>query len=210
MIGTGPLGDGLPGSFTDPWAAWDEFGNLFLSYVALDVNGNPVVAILLSTDGGKTFKAVGGGVPADHPEITAANGIVACTFENASTTNMNVIIARVIGLGQLGPFVNKGILNSAGKNLSDVAISPDGQIMVTFQSGGANLTPGPDDALVSINPDPLGTGTFSNPTIAASMNVGNLRAIPAQPVRACRTRLISLPSRMTVHDLILQTVPRDV
>lgn len=183
VIGTGPLGDGLPGAFTDPWATWDEFGNLFLSYLTLNVSNNPVLAILLSTDGGKTFKVVGGGVPADHPEITAANGIVACTYQNTSSGSINVTLARDIGLGQVAPFINKGVLNSAGDNLGDIAISPDGQLLVAFQSGGGNLTPGPDQARVSVNPDPLGSGSFSIPTVAASLNVGNSRPIPAQPVR---------------------------
>lgn len=204
VIGLGPLplGDGLPESFTDPWATWDEFGNLFLSYLMPpNANGGSTLIIALSTDGGKTFKAVGTGITVfDHPEITAANGMVACTYSSFPDTSIHVVVAKDIGLGLLGPFIVEGVPNSTLKNFGDIAIGPAGQAMVTFQSTLIATGPGPDQALVSVNPDPLGggafsnprplpVGEFSNPTVAADINVGDMRLIPAQPVRSVTANL---------------------
>ena len=190
VFGTGPLGDGLPPGRGDPWAAWDEFGNLFFSYGSFTANGDTVLTILLSTDGGKSFRTVSTGTPVfDHPEITAAHGLVACAYSSEPNAAIHVILAQVTGLGQVGGFGVEAVPNSNNKNFGDIAIGPDGQIMTTFQSTLASAGAGPDTALISVNSNPLGGGKFSNPTIAAFMNVGNSRLIPAQPVRSITATL---------------------
>ena len=56
--GNGSAGDGLPqcagGNFT---AAFDQFGNLFVTYAAANSSGQhgSEIAVVWSTDGGKTF-----------------------------------------------------------------------------------------------------------------------------------------------------------
>src|SRR5206468_2826795 len=94
VVGTGPLGDGLPGAFSDPWATWDEFGNLFFSYFTIAQGGTFQLVILLSADGGKSFSVVSQGTAIfDHPEITAANGIVAATYASVVNSSIRVILA---------------------------------------------------------------------------------------------------------------------
>lgn len=72
--------DGLPETFSDPWASFDQFGNLFFS----DIGGSSMdtLQIFLSTDGGKTFnsKLLFSETIFDHPELTAANGAIWCTY----------------------------------------------------------------------------------------------------------------------------------
>src|SRR5439155_9750567 len=43
--------------------------------------------------------------------------------------------------------------------------------------------PGPDTAIVSLDPNLLGASKFINSNIAANLNVGNTRPITPQPVR---------------------------
>src|SRR5439155_25787436 len=89
----------------------------------------------------------------------------------------------VSGTGQVGPFMTKTVPNSTLSNFGDIAIGPDGQIMVTYQSTLIATAGGPDRAMASVNTNPLGGGGFSTPTIAAFMDVGPFRTIPAEPVR---------------------------
>src|SRR5262249_16461258 len=134
------------------------------------------LAVLLSTDGGKTFTTVSNTIPInDHPEIAASKGMVAVTFNSPSPrTNagqIGVATASVTGLGQVGPFFLQTVPNSDGKSFGDVDIGPNGQIVVTYQS--TIFTPGPDTAIVSLDPNTLGSAKFNNPTTATSLNVGN-------------------------------------
>src|SRR5207249_3458815 len=55
-LGTGAAGDGLPTASTDPEAVFDQYGNLFVTYI--DFDDDTTVDVLLSTDGGKTFRAL--------------------------------------------------------------------------------------------------------------------------------------------------------
>jgi hypothetical protein len=186
VIGTGPQGDGLPFSLGDPWAAWDEFGNLFYSYLTSSTTAGTslTITVLLSTDGGKTFTTVSKGTPAfDHPEITAGNGIVAVAYSSLPAAAINILLAQVTGLGQVGLFGVEAVPNSNAKNLGDIAIGPSGQIATTFQSTLLATGPGPDKALISVNTNPFVGGKFSSPTIAAFTNVGNNRPITPQPAR---------------------------
>jgi hypothetical protein len=194
VIGTGRLGDGLPLSLGDPWAAWDEFGNLFYSYLSETSPGSSqfFLAVLLSTDGGKSFRTISNSIAInDHPEIAAANGLVAATFNSPSPTSggghIGVALASVTGLGQVGPFFVQAVPNSDGKNFGDIAIGPAGQLVVTFQTGPSGR--GPDTGQISFDPNVLGSASFGKPTVATSLNVGSFRPITPQPVRTVSANL---------------------
>jgi hypothetical protein len=178
VLGSGA--DGLPTAFSDPWVAWDTFGNLFISYIGFDANSNLICAVNFSTDGGVTFKTAGTFPVADHPEISVGADTVAVTFNDPSD-NIVVFMAPVTGLGQVGAFQGATVPNSAAGNFGDIAIGPAGQIATVWQQATSDI--GPDVISVSTDPDGLGSQSFTNPTTVTATNVGSFRPIAAQPVR---------------------------
>ena len=172
--------DGLPNAFSDPWIAWDTFGNLFISYLGLDSGGNVTLAIDFSIDGGKSFQNATSFAASDHPEVSVGPGTVAVTY-NDTNSNVSVVMAPVTGLGQVGTFQTFVVPNSANGNFGDIAIGPNGQIATVWQQATSGV--GPDQISVSTDPDGLGSQPFTNPTIVTSTNVGSFRPIAAQPQR---------------------------
>jgi hypothetical protein len=146
----------------------------------------------MSTDGGKTFSLIYSKTGIfDHPELTAGNGAVWVTFADNVSGGIQIAAsgAPVTGLGKVGTFTMFLVPGSDNENFGDVAISPKGLVMVTFQSSLVSTGPGPDDVMISTNPDPFGTGTFSTPSIAVHINVGDARTIPASPDRSMAANL---------------------
>src|SRR5207302_10409930 len=64
--------DDLPPALSDPKAAFDTYGNLFLTYIDRDL----AVVVALSTDGGKTFHELTTFAPnaTDQPSIATGPG----------------------------------------------------------------------------------------------------------------------------------------
>src|SRR6059036_962435 len=110
--------DNLGDACCDPTLSFDEFGNLFMSYLFEVEN---TVPIALSTDGGLTFNLVGNivappkGTPTktsgdnrglfrfvDQPTITAARGEVWVIFNAGGP--LFATRAAVAGFGQVGSF----------------------------------------------------------------------------------------------------------
>lgn len=177
--------DGLPAGFGDPSVSWDGFGNLFLSYFNDSFTG---AVIVLSTDGGVTFKALAQIAVEDQPTITTGAGTVWLTARAVISATDSAVIAagaRVTGLGTVGSFSTSQIVPNSNMpvfgNFGDIAIGPDGQVLVTYQS--STVSPGPDQIMVSLDPDGLGPAGFSTPVVASNTNVGGFRVIPAQPTR---------------------------
>jgi len=169
----------LPPVCCDQSTSWDEFGNLFLAYAAS--SGPAVVA--LSTNGGASFTVLyqSAGVP-DQPTVTTgpggnyAPGSVWVTY--ASSSGLVALGAGVNGFGEVGGFSTEQIVPGGG-TFGDIAIGPNGEVLVTYQSGSN----GADVIGVNLDPDGLGPAGF-NPAIAAtSTDVGGFLAIPAQPHR---------------------------
>ena len=172
--------DGLPSAFTDPWVAWDTFGNLFISYLGMGTGQNLVMAVDFSTDGGKTFKSAGTFQEADHPEVAVGPGTVAVTVNNTSD-QIGVLLAPVTGLGQVGAFQVFTAPGSTSGNFGDIAVGPSGQVATVWQQATSGV--GPDVISVSVDPDGLGPQPLSNPTTVTNTNVGSFRPIAAQPER---------------------------
>ena len=77
VSGNGAGGDGLPanigGNFT---ASFDQFGNLYVTYLGADESGVQEAAIVWSTDGGKSFKLLAEypGFNSDQPKVATGPG----------------------------------------------------------------------------------------------------------------------------------------
>ena len=272
-VGNGATGgDSLPNSFGDPSATFDNFGNLFLTYltptngvlqsgtaaanngVAADrilndgdptrnwapgewtgwtvnitagtgvgesqtiasntknqlkvtanwvtvpdatstyqiVAPNKTIAVVMSTDGGKTFAWIAtlgtSGGTLDQPSIatgpggTAAAGSVWLTYRN----NDNFIYAAgapVTGLGAVGKFIApQKSLGSLGDNFGDIQVGPKGQVAIDYQSDTAP----PNQATIFVDTDPSGLGAgpgFVGAVAVTTTFMGNNNPVQASPQR---------------------------
>ncbi len=135
--------DNLGAACCDPSLSFDEFGNLFLTYL---FNVGNTVPVALSTDGGLNFNIIANiAKPAtsktqtsderrglfrfvDQPTIVAGEGEVWVVFNGGGP--IVATGAPVTGLGQVGSFITPEVV--AGTNnctYGDVAVGPNGQVM---------------------------------------------------------------------------------
>lgn len=181
LIGDG--NDGLPLSFGDPSVTYDDFGNLFVSYIGSS-NGSAIdqATLLVSTDNGTTFKVVGNFTCQDQPKVATGAGAV---WEMWNNGDVEAAGAAVTGLGVVGAFgAVQAVPNSNGGNFGNFSVGPSGQVLISFENAGSGV--GPDQIQVSLNPTGLG-GTFNAPVIATATQVGSFRPITPQAVRTIDT-----------------------
>lgn len=196
LIGLGG-NDVLGDACCDPTLSFDEYGNLFMSYLYQVENTVPVA---LSTDGGLTFKVIAkigepsGNTPTkssgdnrglfrfvDQPTITAAKGEVWVIFNAGGP--MFATGAAVTGFGQVGSFfAGEVVPGSNNCTYGDIAIGPSGQVMQVCTltesgQGGGRL-------FVNVDPDGLGPAGFGTRVFVAETHVGGFDFIPAQPDRS--------------------------
>jgi hypothetical protein len=168
--------DSLVPACCDGSAVYDEFGNLFVGYINDDTDQ---VLIIRSSNGGQSFSRLArfnGDI--DQPTVTAGEGMVWVTFEQEE--HVFASGARVSGKGQVGSFFEPEELDGSHHgNFGDIAIGPQGQVMVTYQTPVAGG--GPSKIFVNVDPDGLGTQGFGPARLVSSTNVGGFRRIPAQP-----------------------------
>ena len=189
--------DALGDACCDPSLAFDEFGNLFMTYIFQVENTVPVA---LSTDGGLTFaiianidapaKTTGKKAPGDNrglfrfvdqPTITAAHGEVWVIFNAGGP--MFATGAPVTGLGSVGSFfAGEVVPGSNNCTYGDIAIGPSGQVMQVCAltesgQGGGKI-------FVNVDPDGLGPAGFGNRVFVTETHVGGFDFIPAQPDRS--------------------------
>ena len=181
----------------DPSVAFDNYGNLFVSYL---YNVENTVPILLSTDGGITFSMLAKiGAPAslmatkgaraerglfrfvDQETVTTGAGEVWVTFNAGGP--IFAAGAPVTGLGQVGAF-NAGQVAPGTNNCTygDIAIGPAGQVMQA-----CNLTEsgqGGGKIFVNLDPDGLGPAGFGSRIFVTATHVGGFDFIPPQPDRS--------------------------
>ena len=186
VLGNGS--DGLPPVFTDPSVSWDNFGNLFISGIGtLTAKNNDT--LLLSTDGGKTFKSVMV-FPnvVDQPKVTTGDGAVWVVFlatDSSSPTgaSLQAAGAPVTGLGLVGAFGAFQTIPGSGAdggNFGGITIGPTGQVIVSYQNAGSGA--GPDTIFTSTNLTGLG-GTFGPAVAATPTNLGGFTPLPPQAIR---------------------------
>ena len=190
--GAGGLGDGC----CDPSVSFDEYGNLFLSYL---YNLENVVPVLLSTDGGVTLHVIanlpkppkppGTKGPSRHGEyrfvdqetIVAGQGSVWLIYNGGGP--MNATGAPVTGLGQVGSFIPAEVVPGTNNcTYGDIAIGPGGKVMnvCTLTESGQ----GGGKLFVNVDPDGLGPAGFGDRVFVTDTHVGGFDFIPAQPDRS--------------------------
>jgi hypothetical protein len=189
--------DNLGDACCDPSLSFDEFGNLFLTYL---YNVENQVPIALSTDGGLSFHLIANiasppGTPGtktsgdnrglfrfvDQPTITAAKGQVWVIFNAGGP--MFGTGAPVTGLGQVGAFFAGEVVPGTNNcTYGDIAIGPAGQVMqvCTLTESGQ----GGGKLFVNVDPDGLGPAGFGDRVFVADTHVGGFDFIPAQPDRS--------------------------
>lgn len=164
--------DGLAPACCDPSAAFDRFGNLYLTYARDTDRG---VDVVRSTDGGATFSTVGRfSGDLDQPTVTAGPDSVWVTFKRGK----GVAAAGAAAAGLGGPLIfgQPAMLPGSGRgNFGDIAVGPQGQVAVTYQQG---LRIG-----VNVDPDGLGPARFGRRVLVAAVKVSGFDRIPGQGPR---------------------------
>jgi hypothetical protein len=184
--------DNLGFGCCDPTLAWDEFGNLFFGDIRFTASHNDRIDVALSTDAGESFHRIAsfkGRLRAsatnhfqDQPTLTVGEGTVWATYY----LYHRGVLARgalVTGLGQVGAFSDPEVAPySHGGNYGDIAIGPEGQVMVTYQIPQSGESKG--RVRVDLDPDGLGPQGFQPPVNIALTNVGGFDFIPPQSGRS--------------------------
>ncbi len=181
----------------DPSAAFDQYGNLFLSWL---YNVDQVVPIALSTDGGLNFSLIATISAPDSLLKTKASrderGLFRFVDQETVTTGANSVWvvfnaggpifatgAPVTGLGQVGPFFAGEVVPGTNNcTYGDVAIGPQGQVM-----NACNLTEsgqGGGKVFINVDPDGLGPAGFGDRIFVAATHVGGFDFIAPQPDRS--------------------------
>ncbi len=189
--------DNLGDACCDPSLSFDQYGNLFMTYL---YNVEDEVPIALSTDGGVTFNLIANiakpsGTPGkksrgdnrglfrfvDQPTITSGENEVWVVFNAGGP--MVATGASVSGLGQVGSFIPVEVVPGTNNcTYGDVAIGPAGQVMQA-----CNLTEsgqGGGKIFVNVDPDGLGPAGFGGRVFVTQTHVGGFDFIPAQPDRS--------------------------
>lgn len=185
----------------DPSLSWDSYGNLFLEWLRIAGVNTYYAEMAYSTDGGQTLNPLGAvsdlftrqsppgispitraaraNLPADQSTVTTGANSVWITYANTSDGYVYARGAPVTGLGTVGAFNAPVKLSSSlNGNFGDIAIGPNGQVMVVYQMNDNNA--GPDRIMVNVDSDGLGAGSFGSQILATGTNVGGARLIPAQ------------------------------
>ena len=189
--------DNLGDACCDPSLSFDEYGNLFMTYLYEVEN---VVPIALSTDGGLTFNVIANVArPAklngskrsgdgrglfrfvDQPTITAARGEVWVMFNAGGP--MFATGAPVTGLGHVGSFLpGEAVPGTNNCTYGDVTIGPSGEVMQVCAltesgQGGGKL-------YINVDPDGVGPAPFGDRIFVTETHVGGFDFIPPQPDRS--------------------------
>lgn len=178
-------------SCCDPQAAFDSFGNLFMTY--LTATGD--IALARSNDGGQSFfiQLLTFDTGHDQPSIAVGPGpkpglgsVWVSYFSGvvAGSTlppHIDTQVAVVVGLGVVGPFKNPVAVPGSElvrANFGDIAIGPKGEAVVTYQSTVGLNPAGPSIIYVNIDPDGMGPAGWSARRFVTSTNIGFARIIP--------------------------------
>jgi len=172
-----------PAACCDPTLAWDDFGNLFITYIDQARTG---IVTILSTDGGATFANLVTFPPAsvDQPTVVAGSGEVWIVWNQSG--QMVARGAPVTGLGaaNIGAFhALQTIPGTANCSFGDIAIAPGGAVVQTCETENSASGEGQESILVNTDADGLGAGNFGAAVTATTTNVGPFDAIPPQASR---------------------------
>lgn len=195
----GTVGDGddaLPTAEFDTSAAFDSFGNLFWAYQHPNGDGTNSVAVLLSTDGGKSFSLLDllhSGKSTDHPFLVTGPGLsgnggsVWVSYVDHSPNQIDVQGAPVTGLGAVGSFSAPEAVPDSGSGIyGAIAVGRAGEILVSFQtpfgkSSSLGNQNGQSQIFTSLDPDGLGSAGFNSSQALTNLNISADALLPAQP-----------------------------
>jgi hypothetical protein len=110
--------DGLPGACCDGQATFDQFGNLFLTYLSDSLH----TVVVMSTDSGKTFQTqviFDNGAGSDQPSVATGPGDLpgsGSVWVDWNQGGMRAVGARVTGLGQVGSFSTPQLVPGANQS----------------------------------------------------------------------------------------------
>ncbi len=182
-------------------AVFDQFGNLFLTYVTRAPNFSTVV--LSSKDGGKVFtllrrfetpKSVEPSI-AVGPGEGGQGGSVWVTWSHGPAEALTVTVAgaQVDGLDRFQSFNQRDIAPTVADGVfriyGDIAVGANGQVLVTYSKGLSGGTPaGPAEIVVQLDPDGLGIQPFGPPVRVTTTNVGPQTEIPPQAINGIDAR----------------------
>jgi hypothetical protein len=187
--------DNLGDACCDPSLSFDNYGNLFMTYL---YNVEDEVPIALSTDGGLHFHLIANIAKppkqslsasgerglfrfVDQPTITAGKGEVWLVFNGGGP--IVATGAPVSGLGQVGSFIPIEVVPGTNNcTYGDVAIGPRGEVMqvCTLTESGQ----GGGKLFVNVDPDGLGSAGFGTRIFVTDTHVGGFDFIPPQPDRS--------------------------
>src|SRR6266850_2393619 len=174
----------LPASDGDVSAAFDSFGNLYLSRFG---TSSFRVAVGLSTNGGSSF-SLQYQTPdnnLDQPSVTTGPSALPGrpnVWISYTTSSGNQVArgAAVAGLGAIGAF---SAAQTAGTNgdYGDIVVGPTGQVFIVYQNANGGI--GPDVLRGNFDADGLGAGGFGLTINTTTTQVGSFAPLPAQPQR---------------------------
>ena len=194
VIGTGP-DDPLKSACCDASLSFDQYGNLFMTYLYLIGGTVPnVVPVALSTDKGVTFNVIANIDSSAKRNATNGDdrGLFRFVDQPTITTGANqawlvfnaggpivATGARVTGLGQVGSFITAEVVPGTNNcTYGDIAIGPQGQVMnvctlTESGEGGGTLR-------INVDPDGIGPQRFGNSVAVIDTHIGGFHFIPAQ------------------------------
>jgi hypothetical protein len=186
--------DGWPSLGGDPTCSFDNFGNLFAASFDSTFRN---IQVRASTNAGVTFPNLvltisAGNNALDQPTVKAGPGIVAghqaVWIMYFNKTGLVARGADVTGFNAIGAFgAELAIPGSASGNFGDVAIGPNGKVVVAYQTPAGTV--GPSTIRFALNSTGSTSGSFVLAAGTASTQVGGFRVIPAQPSRTVDAEL---------------------
>lgn len=177
---TWTLGGSIGSYCCDPNLAWDNFGNLFATFINASLNA---IVTKVSVDGGVSFSnlaSFSGAV--DQPSIVAHDGAVWIIWNDSP--GMVARGAAVSGLGSIGTFsAAQTAPTTTSCSFGDLAISPVAPHAVVQVCGPPSGQTG-GSIRINVDADGLGAGVFGSSIVATSTLVGGFDFIPAQNNRS--------------------------
>ncbi|HSY17537.1 MAG TPA: sialidase family protein [Candidatus Acidoferrales bacterium] len=186
--------DGWPALGGDPTCSFDSFGNLFAASFDSTFRS---IQVRASTNAGQTFSNLLLTITStknalDQPTIKAGPGTAAGQVAVwVMYLNKTALVARgaaVTGFNSFGAFGSELTIPGSGTgNFGDVAIGPNGQVAVAYQTPSGGV--GPSTIQLAVNSTGNTADSFTLAAGTVTTQVGGFRAIPAQPSRTVDAEL---------------------
>ncbi len=177
----------------DARVAFDAYGNLYVAYTVAVSRTQINVVVIRSTDGGASFfglaSAVGSpNIDPDAPWLTTGQSsakksrqAIWISFTDYASHRLMIVGATSSGLGSFSGWGTPQRVSDSWGSYSNVAVGPNGQVAVAWQSGESGQ--GPNQIMFDV--DAGGTGArFGKDRTVTTTNVGGWDYIPAQPDRS--------------------------